>query len=144
MRHALWIVHVLEELLGTAVQIADDRLRVDDPLAIHLEDDSQHPVRRRVLGTEIHFHLVDVEHVSRLLALGSWLLGLARRVCPKSQEPRAKSPSVFSACPPSPVPPARRASGLCFHRWQSRSRSLRSPSRKPCNRSAPSRRRACP
>ncbi len=59
---ALRIGHVLEELLGAAVQIADDRLRVDDALAVDLQKDAQHAVRRRMLRAEVDLHFVDVKH----------------------------------------------------------------------------------
>ena len=62
VRDALRIGHVLEELLRAAVEVADDRLRVDDALAVDLQQYPQHAVRRRVLGPEVDLHFVDVEH----------------------------------------------------------------------------------
>ena len=56
VRDALRIRHVLEQLLGPAMEVADDRLGLDDPLAVDLQKDPQHPVRRRMLGTEVLLH----------------------------------------------------------------------------------------
>ena len=50
----------LEELLGAAVEVADDRLGVDDPLAVDPHHDAQHAVGRRVLRPEGDLHLLAV------------------------------------------------------------------------------------
>ncbi len=65
--HAVGVRHVLEErveleqLLGAAVQIADDRVAVDDALAVDAQLESQHAVGRRMLRPEVELHLLDVE-----------------------------------------------------------------------------------
>ncbi len=62
--HAVGVRDVLEErveleqLLGAAVEVADDRIAVDDPLAVHLQLQAQHAVRRRVLRPEVELHLL--------------------------------------------------------------------------------------
>ena len=53
----------LHQLLGAAVQQADMRIAALDDLAVELEHQSQHPVRRRMLRAE-----VDVEVADLLLA----------------------------------------------------------------------------
>ena len=57
----------LEDLLGAAVEVADDRLGVDDPLAVELHHHPQHPVRGRVLGAEGDLHLLAVGEGPRRL-----------------------------------------------------------------------------
>ena len=51
------VVARLEELLRAAVHIADDRLRVLDPLAVEDEAQPQHAVRGRVLGADVEHHV---------------------------------------------------------------------------------------
>ncbi len=58
----------LEKLLGAAVEVPDVRARRDDPFAVHLEDDAQDAVSRRVLRSEVQLHLAEPEHrVARVL-----------------------------------------------------------------------------
>ena len=45
----LVVVGVLADLLDAAVEVAEDRVEVDDLLAVDLEDDPQHAVGGRVL-----------------------------------------------------------------------------------------------
>jgi ribosomal protein S18 acetylase RimI-like enzyme len=60
--HVIEAVHVADALvvglalgqfLGGTVQQADMRIGALDDLAVHLQDQTQHAVGRRVLGTEI-------------------------------------------------------------------------------------------
>jgi hypothetical protein len=44
---------VLDQLLGPAVQEADMRIHALDDLAVELQYEAQHAVRRRVLGPEV-------------------------------------------------------------------------------------------
>jgi len=53
-------VLALEDLLGPAVQVPDDRLGVDDPLAVELDHHPQHTVGGGVLRAERNFHLLAV------------------------------------------------------------------------------------
>ena len=66
----LVVVGVLAELLDAAVEVAEDRVEVDDLLAVELEDDPQHAVGRRVLGAHVDEHLAVAERVELGLALG--------------------------------------------------------------------------
>ena len=52
----------LRELLGGAVQQADMRIGFLDDLAVELEHETQHAVRRRVLRTEVHGVGLDLGH----------------------------------------------------------------------------------
>ena len=52
-RHVLIEVEMLAQLLEPAVQIADVRHRIDDPLAVERQHEPQRRVRRRMLRTEI-------------------------------------------------------------------------------------------
>jgi hypothetical protein len=51
---------VLDQLLGAAVQEADVRIDALDHLAVQLQHQAQHTVRRRMLGTEVDVELADV------------------------------------------------------------------------------------
>ena len=59
----LVVVGVLAELLDAAVEVAEDRVEVDDLLAVELEDDPQHAVGRRVLRAHVDEHLAVAERV---------------------------------------------------------------------------------
>ncbi len=50
----------LGELLGAPVQKADMRVGLLDDLAVHLQHQPQHPVRRRMLRTEVHRVVADL------------------------------------------------------------------------------------
>ena len=63
-------VGVLAQLLDAAVEVAEDRVEVDDVLAVELQDDSQDAVGRGVLGTHVDEHLAVAEGVELGLALG--------------------------------------------------------------------------
>ena len=52
------------QLLGAAVQQADVRIGLLDDLAIHLQHQAQHAVRRRMLRAEIHGVVADLRHRS--------------------------------------------------------------------------------
>ena len=67
----------LEELLRAAVEVADDRIAVHDPLAVHLELQPQHAVGRGMLGAEVQLHL--------LLAVEE---GVAQRIVPEGLHER--------------------------------------------------------
>ena len=43
------------------MEITDDRLRLDDLLAVELHQYPQHAVGRRVLRTEVDLHFLDVK-----------------------------------------------------------------------------------
>ena len=64
------VVAVLAQLLDAAVEVAEDRVEVDDLLAVDLEHDPQHAVGRRVLGAHVEEHLAVAERVELGLALG--------------------------------------------------------------------------
>ena len=66
----LVVVGVLAQLLDAAVEVAEDRVEVDDLLAVELEDDPQHAVGRRVLRPHVDEHLAVAERVELGLALG--------------------------------------------------------------------------
>ena len=51
---------VLDQLLGAAVQEPDVRIDALDHLAVELEHEAEHAVRRRVLRTEVDGELADV------------------------------------------------------------------------------------
>jgi hypothetical protein len=51
---------VLDQLLGPAVQQADMRIDALDHLAVEIQYETQHAVRRRVLRPEIHGELTQL------------------------------------------------------------------------------------
>ena len=53
----LAVVAHLEELLGAAVHVADDRLGAEHPLAVEVEPEPEHPVRGRVLRADVEHHV---------------------------------------------------------------------------------------
>ncbi len=53
----LAVVAHLEELLGAAVHVADDRLGADDPLAVDDDPQPQHAVGGRVLRADVEHHV---------------------------------------------------------------------------------------
>ena len=70
-RHVIEPVHVtdrlvvwfgLGQLFGGAVQQADVRIGAFDHLAVHLQHQAQHAVRRRVLRAEVHGVISDLSH----------------------------------------------------------------------------------
>ena len=72
-RHVVEPVHVadrlveglgLGELLGAPMQQAHVRIGLLDGLAVHLQHQAQHAVRRRVLRTEVHGQVADLSHPS--------------------------------------------------------------------------------
>ena len=71
----LVVVGVLGELLDAAVEVAEDRVEVDDVLALDLEHHPEHAVRRRMLGPHVEEHLAVAERVELGLALGSRRVG---------------------------------------------------------------------
>ena len=79
-RHVVEPVHVadrlverlaLGELLGRAVQQADVRIGLLDDLAVDLEHEPQHAVRRRMLRPEVQREVLDLRHCR-----GSFEVGL--------------------------------------------------------------------
>ena len=66
VRHCLQVALVLDQLLGTAMQQADVGIAAFDDLAVHLDDQAQHAVGRRVLRPEVHRQGLDLDvgHVS--------------------------------------------------------------------------------
>ena len=71
VRDRVVVVGILGELLDATVQVAQDRVEVHDLLAAQLQDDPQHAVGRRVLGTHVHVQLALGRRVELGLALGS-------------------------------------------------------------------------
>ncbi len=71
----LVVVRVLAQLLDAAVEVAEDRVEVDDALAADLEDDAQDAVGRGVLGPHVEEHLAVAERVELGLALGARRVG---------------------------------------------------------------------
>ena len=59
--HRLHVGLVLDQLLGAAMQQADMRIGTLHHLALHLEDEAQHAMRRRVLRAEIDGVAVDLD-----------------------------------------------------------------------------------
>ena len=57
------VVAHLEQLLGAAVHVADDRLRGHDALAVEHEPQPQHAVRGRVLRPDVEHHVLGGEPV---------------------------------------------------------------------------------
>ncbi len=74
----LVVVGVLAQLLDAAVEVAEDRVEVDDPLALDLEDHPQDAVGRRVLGAHVDEHLTVAEGVELGLALRPRRIGRDR------------------------------------------------------------------
>ena len=66
----LVVVGVLAQLLDAAVEVAEDRIEVDDLLAVELEHDAQHAVGRGMLRSHVEEHLAVAERVELGLALG--------------------------------------------------------------------------
>ena len=60
----LQVCLVLDQLLGAAVQQADVRVGALHHLAVHLQDQAQHAVRRRVLRPEVDGVVVDLDHLA--------------------------------------------------------------------------------
>ena len=71
----LVVVGVLGELLDATVEIAEDRVEVDDVLALDLEHHPKHAVGRRMLGPHVEEHLAVPERVELGLAFGSRRVG---------------------------------------------------------------------
>src|SRR6266508_4363845 len=57
----LQIGFVLDQLLGAAMQQPDMRIAALDDLAVHLDDQAQHAVGRRMLRPEIHCQRFDLD-----------------------------------------------------------------------------------
>jgi hypothetical protein len=55
------VVARLEELLGAAVHVPDDRLAAHHLLAVQDELEPQHAVGRRMLGADIEHHVAGLE-----------------------------------------------------------------------------------
>ena len=49
----LIIVACLTQLLGTAMELPDDRLTVDNSFAVEIENEAQHAMRRRMLRPHV-------------------------------------------------------------------------------------------
>ncbi len=67
--HALDPRPVLGVLLDAGVQVADDRLVVDDDLAVHGQQHAQDAVGRGVLGPHVDDHQVVLDGVGQVLPL---------------------------------------------------------------------------
>ncbi len=59
IRHGLKEGLVLDQLLGAAMQEADMRIGALDHLAVHLQNEAQHAMGRRMLRPEIHGEGLD-------------------------------------------------------------------------------------
>jgi hypothetical protein len=59
-RHAADVCPLLGELLDGAMEVAEDRLDVDDRLPVERDEEMQHPMRRGVMGAE-----VDLDQLGR-------------------------------------------------------------------------------
>ena len=64
------VVAHLEELLGAAVHVADDRLGGQDALAVEGEPQPQHPVRGGVLRADVEHHVLGGRGRARAADLG--------------------------------------------------------------------------
>ena len=62
VRQRLQVRPVLGELLGRAVQEADVRVGALDDLAVELQHEPQHAVRRRMLRPKVHRVVADLSH----------------------------------------------------------------------------------
>jgi len=74
VRNELQIGAVLRDLLHAAVQVADVRHAVDHTLAVELEHQPQHAVRRRVRGAHVDRHDIGVFFRSLDRVLHLWLI----------------------------------------------------------------------
>ena len=61
---------VLDQLLGAAMKQADVRVHAGDNLAIQIQDQAQHAMRRRMLGSEIDGHLRIIGLMTLLVVEG--------------------------------------------------------------------------
>ena len=66
---ALDVGPVLDQLLGAAMEQADVRVGALDDLAVELEHEAQHAVRRRVLRPEVHRVVLQRDVGHRALAV---------------------------------------------------------------------------
>jgi hypothetical protein len=62
----LIVLAVLTQLLEAGVEIADVRNHPDHRLAVQLDHQPQHAVRRRVLGTDVDQHVLGAEPLVEL------------------------------------------------------------------------------
>src|SRR6516165_4475728 len=90
IRDRLQIRLVLDQFFRAAVQQTDMRIGALDDLAVHLQNEAHHAVRRRVLWTEIHHEISDPRRAFELIFLCRALISH----CPPSPGP---SPSVGAA-----------------------------------------------
>ena len=122
------VVRVLAQLLDAAVEVAEDRVEVDDLLAVDLEHDPQHAVRGRVLGPHVDEHLAVAERVELRLALGARRVRRDRLELPDAvveQDPRVVGGRVLVG------------RGRCRHVRPSRCGGRRAPSPGWARASAP-------
>ena len=97
---------VFAGLLHAGVQVADDRLGAQHGLAVELEHEAQHAVRRRVLRTHVDDHRLVVAGVARSRARPPRPPTCAAR-CPS----RAAAPRP--SCPCAAAAPARPRTSPC-------------------------------
>ena len=71
IRDRLQIGLVLDQLFGAAMEQPDMRVHAGDDLAVQVQDQAQHAMRRRVLGPEIDGHLRIVGLVTLLRVQGN-------------------------------------------------------------------------
>jgi hypothetical protein len=65
-------VGVLAQLLDAAMEVAEDRVEVDDLLAVDLHHDPEHAMRRGVVRPDVDEHLAVLERVELRFPLGAW------------------------------------------------------------------------
>src|SRR5262249_22491219 len=66
IRHVLNVRAVLHQLLGAAMEEPDMRIGALDNLAVHLEDQPEHAMRRRMLRSDIDGVVVDLDDAPAL------------------------------------------------------------------------------
>ncbi len=117
VRQRLQVRPVLGELLGRAVQQPDVRIGALDHLAVELEHEPQHAVRRRVLRPKIHRVIADLGHLTAVADEFRCRLTCASKLRPKAG--RSQNSSCNCGSRPSdrigagaPVSPASRVGVL--------------------------------
>ncbi len=108
------VVRVLAELLHPAVEVAQDRVDVDDPLAVDLEHDPQHAVGRWVVRSDVDEHLAVAEGVELGLAFRPGRVGRDRLVYPEllvEHDPRVVRRGMAGDRGHRSRPPDRRVRG---------------------------------
>src|SRR4029077_4438831 len=87
VRDRLQIRLMFDEFLGPAMQQADMRISAFNDLAVHLEDEPHHAVRRRMLRAEIHHEVSDPRRPFELFGGLLPTLIAHRPSCPSGSPP---------------------------------------------------------